>query len=247
MPEYPTIGLRQIPNIAAILLGRPRSFRQDALRLIRQVHPPPVIRGMPPASCCQGAVVAVNHYHRPGFGAWWIALSVAAAIEHEMHWMMTSAWIYPDRLRSWTVTPVSRWALTRIARSYGFTSSPPMPARAHEFAARAAAVRQLLRTLDRIPSPVLGIAPEGFDSTDGTLNQPPEGVSHLFQHLNKREMRFIPVGVYEEDGRLITQFGAPLQFGPSTAEGRDSGDAILERVMHGIAACLPASMRGCYE
>jgi hypothetical protein len=213
---------------------------------MKGVHPPAITLGTPPTSDDHGLVIAVNHYSRPGFGAWWIALSLAAAISQDIHWMMTSAWVYPDRLRSWTITPVSRWVIARIAHSYGFTTAPPMPPRTQDFSARAGAIRSLLRALDRVPNPVLGIAPEGYDSLDGSLQHPPDGVGHLLHHLWKRKMVIVPAGVYEENGTLITRFGDSLPPGGRSARSNGDRDQILNQVMYGIAACLPYSLRGVY-
>jgi hypothetical protein len=213
---------------------------------MKRIRPAAVVLGDPPTVSSDGLVLAVNHYNRPGFGAWWIALSIAAAMQADMHWMMTAAWVYPDRLRSWTITPLSRRVLTRVARSYGFTSTPPMPPRPRDDLARAVALRSLLHALDRSTCPVLGIAPEGFDSADGSLQRPAAGVGHLFQHLWKRGMKFVPVGVFEEGGRLITRFGPPLDATVNSKNADPGAEQILERVMRGIAACLPPALHGHY-
>jgi hypothetical protein len=245
-PNYPAFEPHVLSIVLPLLLARPRSFRQDAVRLTQRIRPAPLIEGTPPHVSDRGIVVAVNHYTRSGFGAWWIALSIAAAMPVETHWMMTSAWVYPDQLRSWTVTPMSRWVLARIARSYGFTSAPPMPPRLAEFGARATAVRSLLRYIDQVPEPVIAIAPEGSDSQDGTLQIPPAGVSHLFQHLYKRGMSLVPVGVFENRGRLITKFGEALDLTHESNSANIPGNEVLTQVMRGIAACLPAALRGRY-
>lgn len=235
---------RLLPIAFSCLRNQSRSFQQDAVQLIRSVRPAPLVLGLPPEFSRPGLVVAVNHYHRPGFGAWWIALCLAASLPTRMHWMMTSAWVYPDRWRSWTITPLSRRVLVRLARCYGFTSTPPMPPRPQDFSARAAALRSLLRALGSMERPVLGIAPEGADAAGGVLQSPADGVDHLFHLLWKRGMHFVPVGVYEHDGRLTARFGERLDL-PDPSGGPEPGrDSILEYVMRGIAACLPLKLRG---
>jgi hypothetical protein len=59
--------------------------------------------------------VLVNQYSRPGFQAWWIALAVSALLDIDLHWVITSGWVYEDPLRSMTITPLSRFMLRRIA------------------------------------------------------------------------------------------------------------------------------------
>jgi hypothetical protein len=71
--------------------------------------------------------LTINHYARPGFHAWWLALALSAVVPTDVHWIMTAAWTYSDGFRARTVTPLSRWLFGRIAQVYGFTSMPPMP------------------------------------------------------------------------------------------------------------------------
>lgn len=242
-PRYPILHPAYLPLFASLLAGRERSFRADAHRLAQMIQPQPVTIGSIPEPAPAGLVLAVNHYHRPGFGAWWIALSLASVLPYETHWLITSAWVYPDSLRTRTITPLSRWVLRRIAKCYHFTPTPPMPPQPQDYNHRAAAVRKLLRTLDRMPLPVLGIAPEGADACDGTLQVPAPGVDHLLRILANRRLLLVPVGIHEADGQLRIQFGAPVL--PGSLNAWVEGD-LTGRVMSGIAALLPPHLRGAY-
>ena len=121
----------------AILRGEQRSFKLDARSAIGRLHPAPEILGLSqlPGPC----VITPNHFARPGFYAWWLAFGVSAALEAEVHWIVTSAWRYDDSLRSWTITPLSSWLLKQIAVVYDFTRMPPMPPRPDEAPHRAQA------------------------------------------------------------------------------------------------------------
>src|SRR4030065_11031 len=129
---------------ASLVAGRPRSFQRDARRLIAGLHPPPKVEGHLPDLGRGGWVLVMNHFARPGFRAWWIALAVSWLVPREVHWVMTSTLTYPDRWRGAWLTPLSTIVLTRLAACYGFTSMPPMPPRPGAGAERAPAVRRVL-------------------------------------------------------------------------------------------------------
>lgn len=238
---------KTLPLLGSLLTGRRRSFREDSIKAVALFHSE--VRVLNPVSPdeSRGKVLIVNHYTRPGLGAWWIALALSATFPADIHWIMTSAWAYPDRLRSMTVTPVSRWILQRLAKVYGFTSMPPMPPRAHEIAARVSSIRSLLQTIDRTPGVSIGLAPEGADSGVGTLARPPAGVGRLLQLLLERGLQAIPVGIYEQGSSLTVRYGPKLPCPGALPVGRSERDAALTNwAMRAIANCLPPSLRGPY-
>jgi hypothetical protein len=232
--------------LLSAIIGQPRSFSNDARALIQRLNPPITILGNYPSQLKQGMVVTMNHYSRPGFGAWWNALAVTAICPWNMHWITTSAWVYDDPIRSLVITPPSRWLLDRLTQIYGFTSMPPMPPRAQDIEHRAQAVRNVLKDVDRTPSPVLGFAPEGADSEAGHLSPPPSGVGRLLANLLKRGLKILPVGVYESDHGLVLTIGSVLN--PEIPQSRQDQDHQLSHVaMQAIAELLPASLRGSYN
>jgi hypothetical protein len=190
--------------------------------------------------------VVVNHYARQGFHAWWIALAVTAALDRDIHWVVTGAWTYPDRIRSLLVTPASRWALRRLAHLYGFTSMPPMPPRPNDTLARALAARRLLRYVRGRSGPIVGLAPEGADQAGGLLSPPPAGSGRLIELLGKEGLSLLPVGLYESDGRLRLSFGPGMPIPQPTGDARARDRYVRDATMEAIAACLPAPLRGVY-
>ena len=89
----------------AALRRQQRSFRRDAQSCINRLRPPLQVMGfenIPPSGPC---LVTGNHYSRPGFRAWWIALGISSCLPFELHWLVTAAWTYPDPIRSRTITP----------------------------------------------------------------------------------------------------------------------------------------------
>ena len=151
---------------------------------------------------------------------------------------MTSAWTYPDPLRGGMITPITEWVLARFARMYGFTLMPPMPPRPKDVAARADSVRRILR-LARTRRIAIGIAPEGMDSPDGRLMQPPAGIGRFIAHLTDTGYTLVPVGAWEDGNAFCLRFGKPFGLPQSGARDPDGRDReTVKIVMDEIAALL---------
>ena len=245
-PIYPAIPLSAWLSLAwAGLSGKQRSFRQDALRYAARL--PLKVNGSEHIPQAGPALMVMNHYHRPGFQAYWFSLAISAVTPVEIHWTITGAWTDDGtpgaRLRAW----LSPHFLPRLARVYGFTSMPPMPPRPHEIIARAAAVRQLLGVAQQNPPPVLALAPEGRDHPAGELLHPPAGVGRLLAILAGYGYPIVPVGVMEDDHRLILSFGQPFHLMLPTGLNATQRDRqAADQVMSAIAALLPAALQGAY-
>jgi hypothetical protein len=226
------------------LLGRTRSFSRDAALFRKGISRLEISGDIP-----RGAgpyLFLVNPYSRPGFRAWWTAIALTAVAGsplrgdgREMHWPMTAAWTYPDPLRSRLITPLTERALARIARMYSFTLMPPMPPRECDTAARAAAVRRMLHRA-RADKPSIGLAPEGMDSPDGRLMQPPSGAGRFIAYLAGAGYTPIPVGAHEQDDAFRLRFGEPFAIPPAAGIGADAYDRnIGSLVMRKIGKLLP--------
>ena len=184
----------------------------------------------------------MNHYSRPGFDAWWIALGVSAVVPVEIHWMMTNAWNHLGLL-----APVTRWLFPRLAQVYGFTTTPPMPPAPEDVGSRFRAVRRVIEEA-RSPGAVIGLVPEGRDYPDGILRQPPPGVGRFIHQLAKHCQRIVPIGVYEDAENLCLNFGPSYTLSiPSklTAGARDY--QVAQQVMQSVACQLPPHLRGDYD
>jgi len=222
-----------------------RSFRQDGRIALSLCHFPIQVKGKENIPAYGPAVVVTNHYSRPGFGAWWIALAISAQVPTEMHWGMTAAWTTDGSLTSWVLAEISRRLFPRIAEIYGFTAMPPMPPRPFEQAARAQAVRQVLAAAKTQPPPVFGMAPEGQDHPGGSLMRPPSGVGRFLYHLACLGYPFYPVGVYEEAGMFCLKFGPPFNLGILPGLAKDEFDQCASQmVMQALARQLPVGLRG---
>ncbi len=235
-----------VPEVVRdLLLVRKRSFRDDAIACTQKIQPPlQVLRSeyIPSRGPC---LLTVNHYYRPGFRAWWIALGITAVLPLEPHWVMTNELTFPGRWYAPIGRLLTRLLLARAARVYGFTGMPPMPPRRKDTAARAHSVRAVLSFVDSTPAPVLCLAPEGGDMPGGRLSWPPLGAGRFVQQLAKRGMALVPVAAYEQGGQFCLHFGQSYDL--ALPSGLSSGQRDREAagiVMGRIARLLPPHLRG---
>lgn len=223
------------------LFGLKRSFREDALRCVGRLKPSLRVIGDENIPAHGPCVLTVNHYYRPGFGAWWIALAIAATVPVEIHWVTTGELTYLGRLGS----PLSRWVLARIAKVYDFTSMPPMPPRPQDVEARAKSVKKVLTLMKKSGNTVLGLAPEGADQHDGCLTLPPSGAGRFGLLLAGSGSAFVPVGAYEAGGAFCLHFGSAYQLAIPPGLSNDEKDRQAAKIMmEHIAVLLPEGLRG---
>ncbi len=240
-------AIRHLPPqmLLAVLRGGRRSFRDDARAMVSRLKPPPQILGrehIPSAGPC---LLTVNHYHSSTFQSWWIALAISAALPVDVHWITAGALTFPDALRSAIFTPLSQRGLRRIADTYGFTPMPPMPPRPFEAAARAQAVRRVLKYVRENEKPIIGLAPEGGDTPGGAIQLPPPGVGRFILHLAELGLPIAPIGAYEENGSYYFRFGARYCLKVEEGLPPDDRDRLAaEIVMRRIAELLPVELRG---
>ncbi|MCX7682662.1 MAG: 1-acyl-sn-glycerol-3-phosphate acyltransferase [Anaerolineae bacterium] len=242
-----------LPTGAALLWSaitlRPRSFARDAGASWAGISPAPVVVGVEYIPTHGPCLVVCNHYSRPGFAAWWIALAITAVVssqrspkaDREIHWVMTAAWTFPESAwRRRLLTPATRWAFARIAQVYGFVTMPPMPPAPDEVEARAMAVLRTLRLARQLAPQggMIGLAPEGQDFASGGIGQPPTGAGEFIALLVQAGLSpVLPIGVSECDGRLRLSCGPP--FTPLIPLQRAERDrAVISQVMDAIGAQL---------
>jgi hypothetical protein len=239
MPQhYPFPWRIALPLFWDILRLKERNFQSDAQTCINLLSPPLKILNRENIPLQGPALLVTNHYARPGFQAWWIALAISASLPVEIHWMMTNAWNYLGPL-----TSLSRWVLTRLSHVYGFTAAPAMPPQPKETEARAQAVRRVLK-IAHLPGAVVAFAPEGRDQPSGVLGPFPPGAGRFIEHIAQFCQPIIPIGIYEEADALCLRFGIPFNLPKAvhaSAEERDQW--IGQQVRTAIAELLPAHLQ----
>lgn len=247
-PNYTYPAPLVIKIMTCLIFGRGRSFREDARRIIANQRPGILILGRENIPTHGACVITFNHYHRPGFQAWWLALAVAASVEQEMHWVVTNELTYPQKCYGFFGRPLSRWVLRRLAKLYAFTSMPPMPPRPQDAEARALAVRQVLYHIRHTEKPMLGLAPEGCDNPDGSVCMPATGAGRFGLLLAANGLSFVPCGIFESEGRLCLRFGPGYDLHlPAGLTAREKDLQASRIIMQHIANLVPIALRCEFE
>jgi len=191
----------------------------------------------------RGALLTINHYSAPGFGAWWFVILTSAAVPVEIHWVVASGWT-----NSGWLTGFTHWIFPRGAHLLGFTPMAAMPPDPCQMQQRASAVRSVLRYASCTPGVVVGMAPEGGDRPGGVLGQLYPGVGRFLHQISQSCPTIIPVGVWKDQGRIRVNFGSPylLEVAPglsTQAIDQQVGDTVMRK----IASLLPDALRGMYR
>lgn len=226
------------------LLMRRRSFREDAIACIERLEPTLQVFGkenIPRAGPC---VVTVNHYYRPGFQAWWLALGITACVPVDMYWVMTGELTFPGRWYAPLGMLISKFILSKLARMYGFTAMPPMPPRPKDVESRAHAVREVLEVM-RERKVILGLAPEGGDQPGGKLSMPAAGAGRFSLLLANLGAEVVPVGAYESADGFCLNFGQAYRLSVPANLPADEKDRLAAKTMMGkISMLLLPELRG---
>jgi len=234
--------------MGAIVLNRDRSFRTHALSSVSLLKPDLQIYGREHIPAHTPYLVMANHYSRPGFQAWWLALAVSACLPCEVHWIITAAWTYPDRFRSIFLTSLTYWLFHKVANVYGFTTMPPMPPDPGQVFQRARAVRNVLEFTRSTQSAVIGLLPEGRDIENENLGHPPAGVGRFIGLICESGYPILPVGVFEESLRLCLRFGPLFSLPTPTKLSKDEFDSfVINLAMNKISELLPVRIQRSQE
>ena len=252
--EYP-IHLLVQPAVR-VLFGLPSSVGQDAARLLRGAHPTPRVLNEEAIPSVSPFVLTINHYDRPGLGAWWgispiiFAIASRRSVEpRDIHMAMAREWWYPPGFGHLVKQPLTHWFFGQISKTYGTIRLPPIVGEKGLLSDGAISIRRAI-SLTRGEHPQLvGIAPEGQTGDHLSLCKPPPGAGLFLLMLTHDTVPVLPAGIFEDDdGTLTVRFGAPyfLRVPPNTArEERDAKSA--EQVMLQIGRLLPERMWGIYR
>ena len=241
-------------GLDAFILGRRRSFAAEGTRALRALPLQPQVAGLEHLPTSGPLLLAINHYERPGLWTFWSTFLVSHAVRHrrgrqaEVHWLITAE----TRGTRYGPLPVPgalmRWVIGRVARGYGLITLPIAP---QETAARAAALRSVLRALrsDDERMHIVGLSPEGAGSP--VLREALPGTGELLLLAARTGAAIVPVGIAErpEHGWALTAtVGAPLDLTlppEITRAGRDQWARTV--VMQSIASLLPRDVQGFYR
>ena len=252
-PRYTYLTHLLVPALR-VLLGIRSSPSHDAALLLKGAHPAPRVLNadnIPPDS---PFILVVNHYDRPGLGAWWgiapllCAIATQRACEpREVHMAMAREWWYPGGFGRAVKQPFTRWLFGRIAKAYGTITLPPVIDEYH--GTGALAIRRSL-ALTRGDNPqLIGLAPEGRTGHNQTLCEPPVGAGLFLLLLAHDVIPCLPAGIFEDDARVLTvNFGTPFYQRVPRHLPREVRDREAARqVMVAIGRLLPERMWGVFS
>lgn len=246
-PNYSYPSKTVLGLAANVFFGEQRSFHRDGQACLAQLEPPLRLLGAENVPSSGPCLITFNHYYRPGFNAWWMALAIAAIVPIEMHFVTTGELTYPGKWYAPLGRAGSRLLLARFGRIYGFTTMPPMPPRPRDVEARARSVRLALAYARDHPDAILGLAPEGGDQPGGILNWPPGGAGRFMALLAGLGYQVVPAGTYEEAGEFCLHFGEAYRLSlPSGLSSDEKDRAAAKAVMTAIARLLPPHLRGVF-
>jgi hypothetical protein len=241
MNHYPLPYKTAVKILVAFLLNKQRSFRKDSIQEMKSIERYFIVEGNEYIPARGPCLVTMNHFHQRGFTAWWIGFAISAVLPDEVHWLMTSAWLFEGKLWGKTREKITRVVIRIITGIYGFTTTPPMPPNPAETKEGAASIRKLLKFAENHPQAFIGLTPEGRDSLTEGLTSPPAGTGRLIGHLAKRGYRILPSAIYEANSCLILRFGSPYDLDiPMKVSPQERDDKISQQVMDKITALLPA-------
>lgn len=235
--------------LRSIITGSPLQLSRMSANAFKRSGPRRKTIGaehLPQSGAC---IIVGNHYQRPGLWVAWAAGSISAVvrrqINQEVHYIITSEF---DRLAIGSLTfrnpllGLTRRIFERIAACSGMVIMPHDP---EDKTGRARAMRETAHLLDQ--QQVVGIFPEAEESV--ALREARPGSGGFVALLSRGSIPVIPAAIYEEDGMLITRFGAPFTLSNKRTpeRNRDTHEADLRNTMMGhVARLLPADMRGSY-
>ena len=244
-PRYHFPARLQFEIIISMLLGKTRNFQDDA-QVVLSSNETIKFSGRSFIPIRESFLLTLNHYSRPGFLIIWAAIAIAACLPQSSIWVMTRTWTNRggglDAIRTWLTSCL----LLRLADIYGFVTMPPMPPVPEEQTERAIGIRKLMQAIRDHPEAALCLAPQGQDFPDGVLGAPPPGTGKLIILLSRHFEKILPVGVYEQDYRLVVNFGKPYRISEWVAN-EDPDERISWCVMRQIALCMPDGLNKLYS
>lgn len=256
MSRYPYPFPQLVLPALRVVLGRSSSISRDASLMVGGIRPAPRVLGADNIPAAAPFVLVMNHYDRPGLGAWWGLLVVVNAIANrrthqprDIHIAMTREWWYRRGFGRAFKQPVTRWFFKRLAMSYGMVLFPPIVGNGELRGEGTIGVRHALALTRADPPQMVGIAPEGRTGEYGALCRPPRGAGLFLMALSRKEIPLLPAGIFEDEERVLSvRFGEPFRLSVNRTLPRElQDDQAMCDVMVKIGMLLPERMWGVYH
>ena len=234
-PRYKTPLNAYAMVIGSMLSGRKKNIRLIAMRILIGMTQPPVVFGEENISEDGPFLLTMNHYTREGFSIIWAAAAISALLPGEPLWVMTNAWTNRSGFFDQIRTNISKAVFTRFAEVFGLITMPSMPPHPDEMMDRAISIRKLFKQIDGKSNIILCLAPEGQDQTGGLLGKPHPGTGKFIYSLYSQLERVLPVGIYEQQGRLVVEFGPAYEL----EDNKTTDQEVINQVMRQIGNLIP--------
>lgn len=254
-PHYRYSLLTLALPLLRILFGIPSRLSHDTALLLQGAFPTPRAYNIENIPTDSPFVLALNHYDRPGLGAWWGAALVLTTIAacrigepRELHMMIAREWWYPQWYTRWTKQPFTYWFFGQLSKVYGLLRLPPVIGNSEFRGEGAIAIRKAIALTHGDHPQLVGLAPEGRTGDNLSLCAPPHGTGLFMLLLTHDQIPILPVGVYEDETHtLIANFGEPYMLSVPRRLPKHERDAQATRaVMIQIGKQLPPRMWGLY-
>jgi len=192
-------------------------------------------------------VLLANHYERPGLWMVWPAFLAGHLVRErtgrDTHWIAIQEW---ESFSVWRIPvppSIIRRVFERAFHTYGIIAMPSADTPA---AGRASSMRAAAQLVHE--GQIIGLMPEGDVGPTPELLEAREGVGSFLLLLAGRGARMLPVGIYEEDQRLVAHFGPAFELtAPTDLPKADRDQWARDRVMLAIRALLPEPLWGVYR
>lgn len=235
----------------AILFRLPRSIADDSAFAVGILPKKPCVTGEEHIPREGSFVLVANHFQRLDLWIGWSAALLIDSIARKRGESISIHFVTTDRARIGQIAvPGTCWLFERVAAVWGLVLAKP-PALAHErVEGQRYALLRLLRLLKRNgeQSLCIGLMPEGDEGNTSGLIEAVPGSGRALYALSTKGLPILPSAVWEVDGHLYAQFGAPfyLHIESPAIEAEAIDDYARDAVMLRIAELLPETLRGKY-
>lgn len=246
-PSYRPSLLNALRAIAYIVIGRPRSLAHDTSLLMWDLPITPIVRGLDNVPEEGPLVIVANHYERPGLWMAWPAVFVGNCVlsrtGRDTHWIAIEEWESFQIAGMRISRKITRTVFQRAFSTWGMLAMPRPDTSA---AARAKSMRAATQEIRA--GHIIGLMPEGSVGPTPELLEAREGVGAFLHLMAAAGARILPVGIYEENERMVAHFGEPYTLSvPRNVEKSERDRWVREHVMYSIRDLLPEPLWGHYR
>jgi hypothetical protein len=161
----------------------------------------------------------------------------------DLRWLAIEEW---ESLSLWGIDIPPDLIRRVFHRAFATYNILAMPSKHSTVTARAKSMRAALQTVK--DGKVIGLMPEGDVGDTPALLPAREGVGSFLLMLAGAGAPVVPIGISEENERLVAHVGTPLDLTLPVGVPKTERDQwVRDRVMHAIRDLLPEPLWGQYS